>query len=63
MIYPGGKNGYGMYQKIINQIPRHDKYIELFLGSGSILRHKRPAQQNTGVDIDPHPINIFDYLI
>lgn len=53
MKYPGGKNASGTYQKIINQIPPHDIYIELFLGSGAILRLKRPAETSIGVEIDP----------
>ena len=38
MQYPGGKNN--CYQQIINLIPPHDTYIEAFLGSGAVLRHK-----------------------
>lgn len=51
--YPGGKNQSGTYQRIINQIPPHDIYVELFLGSGAILRYKRPAEMTIGVEIDP----------
>ncbi len=52
MQYPGGKNGAGTYQRIINQIPPHDLYVELFSGSGAILRHKRPARLSHAVDLD-----------
>jgi len=52
MIYPGGKNGAGVYQQIINQIPPHDVYIEAFLGSGAILRNKLPARSSIGIDAD-----------
>ena len=52
MTYPGGKNGPGVYQTLINQIPPHDTYIETHLGGGAVLRHKRPAALNIG--IDPH---------
>ncbi len=52
MGYPGGKNGAGTYQKIINQLPPHRVYIEPFLGSGAIMRHKRPAAINIGGDLD-----------
>lgn len=52
MNYPGSKNGSGVYQKIINQIPPHAVYIEAFLGSGAILRYKRPALVNIGIDSD-----------
>lgn len=41
--YPGGKNGSGVYQNIINLIPPHDIYVEAFLGSGAILKNKKPA--------------------
>lgn len=50
--YIGGKNGGGVYQKIINLIPPHRVYIEPFLGSGAVLRMKRPAAVNIGVDLD-----------
>ena len=53
MKYPGGKNAGGSYQRIINQIPPHKTYIEGFLGSGAILCHKRPAEINIGIEIDP----------
>lgn len=48
--YPGGKNGAGVYQTIINQIPPHDIYIEPFVGSGAILRRVRPAARTIAVD-------------
>lgn len=51
-MYPGGKNGSGVYQAIINLMPPHDTYIEAFLGSGAVMRHKRPAQRNIGIDLD-----------
>jgi len=53
MTYPGGKNGSGVYQQIINRIPPHKVYVEPFLGSGAILRMKRPAAINIAIDIDP----------
>ena len=52
MTYPGGKNGSGVYQQIINLIPPHDTYIEPFLGSGTIMRLIRPARASIGIDID-----------
>ena len=51
--FPGGKAGSGVYQSIINQIPPHKVYIEGFLGGGAIMRHKRPAWLNIGIEIDP----------
>jgi DNA adenine methylase len=56
MTYPGGKNGAGVFQKIINLMPPHQVYIEPFLGSGAILRLKKPAALNIGVDLERHPI-------
>jgi hypothetical protein len=52
MRYPGGKNGCGTWQKIINLMPPHEVYIEPFLGSGAVLRRKRPARLNVGIDLD-----------
>ena len=55
MTYPGGKNGPGVYQNIINQQPPHERYFELFLGSGAVLRNKRPASMSYGADLDMKP--------
>ena len=57
MTYPGGKNQDGTYQKIINQMPPHRVYIEPFLGSGAIMRLKRPAVASIGIDSDDHVAN------
>ncbi|TNE80856.1 MAG: DNA adenine methylase [Bacteroidetes bacterium] len=55
--YPGGKEAPGVYQTIINQIPPHVNYIEGFVGNGSVLRHKKPAQGlNLGIDISRNVI-------
>ena len=58
--YPGGKGGSGVYQTIINLIPPHDVYIETHLGGGSILKHKRPATINIGIDIDPEVTSAWE---
>ena len=50
MTYPGGKNGAGIYQRIINHMPPHETYIEAFLGSGAVMRNKRAAARNIGLD-------------
>lgn len=50
MTYPGGKNGAGAYQRIINHMPPHETYVEMFLGSGAVLRNKRLADRNIGID-------------
>jgi SAM-dependent methyltransferase len=53
MTYPGGKNGAGVYQRIINLMPPHDRYFEPFLGNAAIMRNKLPARVNVGLDLDP----------
>ena len=55
--YPGGKSGSGVYQNIINLIPPNDVYIETHSGGGSILRKKRPATLNIGIDLDSKVID------
>jgi DNA adenine methylase len=50
--YPGGKSGSGVYQRIINLMPPHEVYIEAFLGGGAILKRKRLARLNIGIDLD-----------
>lgn len=55
--YPGGKGGAGVYQSIINLIPPHDVYIETHLGGGAVMRQKRPAAVNIGIDLDPAVIS------
>jgi hypothetical protein len=52
MTYPGGKNGAGVWQQILNQMPPHSVFIEPFLGSGALMRRKRPALLNIGIDRD-----------
>lgn len=60
MTYPGGKGGDGVYQAIINLMPPHNKYIEPFLGSGAIMRMKRPAPiWSIGIDNDARAIELF----
>jgi len=54
--YPGGKNGMGVYQNIINNMPPHDVYIEPFVGGGAILKRKRPAESNIVIDSDAEAI-------
>jgi DNA adenine methylase len=50
--YPGGKNGAGVYQTLINLIPPHETYIETHLGGGAVMKHKRPAKKSIGIDAD-----------
>ena len=58
VTYAGGKNGACVYQRIINQMPPHDIYIEAFLGSGTIMRKKRPAGRNIGIDRSAQAIDL-----
>lgn len=51
--YPGAKAGAGVFQTLINLMPPHRTYVELFLGSGQLFRRKQPAEINIGVEIDP----------
>jgi site-specific DNA-adenine methylase len=63
MNYPGGKNGAGVYQQLINLMPPHHTYIEPFLGSGAILRLKRPAQASIGIDADADGVDRYRELL
>ena len=63
MNYDGGKNGEGVYQAIINQMPPHRVYIESFLGSAAVMRRKRPAEINIGIEIDPATISAVKPLL
>ncbi len=56
--YPGGKNGAGVSQFLINLMPPHKTYIEPFLGSGAVMRIKRPALVNIGVDRDARALSL-----
>jgi len=58
MTYDGGKNGSGVYQSIINQIPPHKKYVEPFLGSGAVMRMKLAAGSNIGIDRDTRSVSL-----
>lgn len=51
MRYPGGKGK--CYQRLINLMPPHQTYIETHLGAGAVMRHKKLAKRNIGVDLDP----------
>src|SRR6185437_3882160 len=57
MRYPGGKGK--TYQHIINLMPPHRVYIETHLGGGAVMRHKRPASRNIGIDSDERVIGTW----
>ena len=52
MSFPGGKNGAGVFQTLINLMPPHDVYVEAFIGGGAVMRQKKPAAVNVGIDVD-----------
>lgn len=56
MRYDGGKNGAGVYQTIINQLPPHARYFEPFAGSAAVLRMKRPAAVSVALDSNPRAV-------
>lgn len=51
MTYPGGKNGAGVFQRIISHMPPHRVYLEPFVGGGAVLRLKRPAALSLACDL------------
>lgn len=55
-MYNGGKNGSGTYQQIINFIPPHDIYFELFAGSASIYFNKLPAGISILSEVDTRQV-------
>lgn len=57
MFYPGGKGK--SYQQLINLMPPHRVYIESHLGGGAVIRHKRPAIRNIGIERDPAVIALW----
>lgn len=57
MSYFGGKGSSGVYQTLINQIPRHDAYISVFAGMDHVLQRIRPASRTVIIDVDPTPLN------
>ena len=58
MNYPGGKGA--VYQQLINLMPPHEVYIETHLGGGAVMRHKRPASSNIGIEKDPRIIALWE---
>ena len=58
MSFVGGKSQSGVLQRIINLIPPHEAYIEPFFGSGAVMRFKKPATVNVGIDLEPRPVGL-----
>lgn len=57
MHFPGGKGG--LYRQLIGLMPPHEVYIETHLGSGAVLRFKKEAARNIGIDLDPDVIRTW----
>jgi DNA adenine methylase len=56
MKYDGGKNGSGVYQRLICMMPPHELYVEAFAGSAAILRRKRPADKSIAYELNARTI-------
>lgn len=50
--YPGGKSGAGIYQRLINMIPRHRVLISAFAGQCGVTRNIKPAEHTIVIDAD-----------
>lgn len=57
MRYDGGKGA--CYPQLINLMPPHRRYVETHLGGGAVMRNKRPASDQIGIDLDPAVVNIW----
>lgn len=51
MKFSGGKGI--TFKRLINRMPPHEVYIESHLGGGAVIRNKKPALRNIGIEIDP----------
>lgn len=52
MRYTGGKNGAGVFQRILREVPPHQTFIEAFGGSAALTRRKAPALRSVIVEAD-----------
>ena len=57
ITYYGGK--YEMSRKIVRMIPKHDRYIEMFFGGGSVFFRKKKSKLNILNDIDSDLVNLY----
>lgn len=53
MHFAGSKNGSGVKERIISEMPPHDVFIEPFAGTGIIGRTKKHSRLHIYNDIDP----------
>lgn len=58
MHYPGGKAK--TFHHVVNLIPPHRVYIEPFLGLGSVMKAKRRAEIEFGIDLDERALKMSD---
>lgn len=57
MRYDGGKGV--SFPHLINLMPPHQRYVETHLGGGAVMRHKRPAASQVGIDLDPRVVDTW----
>ena len=57
MAYVGGKGN--CIARVIGAMPTHSIYIETHLGGGAVMRAKRPAQRQIGIDADERVIRAW----
>ncbi len=57
--YFGGKGAAGVVHRIINQVPRHEVFVSGFLGHCAVMRYKKPAARQIGVELDPAVIDTW----
>lgn len=60
--YFGGKSSAGHFQQLINLIPPHSVYIELFGGKLGIFRHKKRAIRTFVIEQDESLSDYYDQL-
>jgi DNA adenine methylase len=51
--FVGSKNGSGVWQRILSEMPPHRVFIDAFLGTGAITQRKLPAAASIAIDMDP----------
>ena len=51
--YPGAKTNSGIIQFMVNEIPYHERYFELFAGYAQLFQKKKSAGYNYLYDINP----------
>lgn len=61
--YIGSKNANGVLHTIINNIPFHKRYFELFAGSAAVYRAKLQASYNYLCDISPDQVSWLNSAI